>query len=155
MDFGDIFTKQTNQRDETPIEANNNDEDSSKAHDQKRAPEWADRRKTKYWTLPEYNTLAENAAFLNHQLEIETMGILWPRSQLHFGTAVTENDIRCIMDCIHWLLLSRRDEMVRGDQLNEQLVRLEKEIGRKNNHIQALSLRLESEQKVRDIRIRG
>ncbi|CAK4081374.1 unnamed protein product [Aphanomyces euteiches] len=144
MDFGDIFQKKSRSSSISSAlvsSSNNNLEEPE--------PRLVASRNlgTKEWQLPHYNTLEENAAYLNHQLEMQQFGIHNAITQLNFSTTMSEDDMRRIMDCIHWLLHSRRDEMHHSAELTEQLVRSEKEVQRKNNVIQSLTNQLESERK--------
>ncbi|KAF0684511.1 Aste57867_23510 [Aphanomyces stellatus] len=141
MDFGDIFQKSARSSVVSSCGDNNRDEELSRpAHPSLR-------RGTKEWQLPHYNTIAENATYLNHQLEMQQFGIHDAYTQLNFSTSPTDADLRRLMDCVHWLLHSRREEMHKSDEMAEQFVRYEKEIQRKNNLIQSLTLQLESERK--------
>ncbi|OQR85370.1 hypothetical protein ACHHYP_11906 [Achlya hypogyna] len=134
MDFGDVFLSREKEVDAeasvAPVEAL-----------QIRRPS------TKPWQLPEYNSLDDNAAYLNRQIELQHIGVAAPVEDLRFATDLSEADVRRIMDCIHWLLHSRREEILRNDELTEQFARLEKEVARKNNQLQITTIHLDTERK--------
>ncbi|RHZ04469.1 hypothetical protein DYB31_012962, partial [Aphanomyces astaci] len=94
-------------------------------------------------------TIEENAAYLNRQLELQQYGVHDAFTSLVFRASADDDvEVRRVMDCVHWLLHSRREEMHKSDEMAEQFIRYEKDIQRKNNQIQALTAQVEAERKV-------
>ncbi|KDO34015.1 hypothetical protein SPRG_01289, partial [Saprolegnia parasitica CBS 223.65] len=144
MDFGDVFLQ-------TPADATPTAGDRSSAPviAMPAAPSDAVRwGATKPWQLPAYNSLDDNAVYLNRQIELQHVGVrALPVRALRFATSSSEDEVRQIMDCIHWLLHSRREEVLRNDELTEQFARLEKDVARKASQLQIANIHLESERK--------
>ncbi|EQC31068.1 hypothetical protein SDRG_11254 [Saprolegnia diclina VS20] len=147
MDFGDVFLQTP--ADATPTAGDDLHGSSAPATAMTAAPtdavRWGD---TKPWQLPEYNSLEDNAVYLNRQIELQHVGVrALPVRALRFATSSSEDEVRRTMDCIHWLLQSRREEVLRNDELTEQFARLEKDVARKASQLQIANIHLETERK--------
>ncbi|OQR99173.1 hypothetical protein THRCLA_06585 [Thraustotheca clavata] len=144
MDFGNVFLRN---------EALNSVEERTEANESMGVQETRTSamfqlgREIKPWQLPEFNTIEENAAYLNRQIELQHIGHDVPFKTLVFGTESNENDVRQVMDCVHWLLHSRREEIHRYDQLIDQFAKLEKDVARKTSQLQALNIHFDTERK--------
>ncbi|RHY06549.1 hypothetical protein DYB26_007843 [Aphanomyces astaci] len=158
MDFGDVFQKKpvsSRSALSSSSHPSNNENVDNNANAvlassfQPTAHRTVGGRGTKEWQLPHYNTIEENAAYLNRQLELQQYGVHDAFTSLVFRASADDDvEVRRVMDCVHWLLHSRREEMHKSDEMAEQFIRYEKDIQRKNNQIQALTAQVEAERKV-------
>ncbi|ETV86441.1 hypothetical protein H257_01636 [Aphanomyces astaci] len=157
MDFGDVFQKKpvsSRSALSSSSHPSNNENVDNNANAvlassfQPTAHRTVGGRGTKEWQLPHYNTIEENAAYLNRQLELQQYGVHDAFTSLVFRASADDDvEVRRVMDCVHWLLHSRREEMHKSDEMAEQFIRYDKDIQRKNNQIQALTAQVEAERK--------
>ncbi|RHY27398.1 hypothetical protein DYB32_007814 [Aphanomyces invadans] len=154
IDFGDVFQKKNSSSSRAALMTSShigNNENVPPANSRHAESTFHPPRVggTKQWQLPHYNSIEENAVYLNRQLELQQYGVHDAFTSLVFRASSQDDDadMRRIMDCMHWLLHSRREEMRKSDEMAEQFIRYEKEIHRKNNQIQTLTAQLEAERK--------